>query len=82
MTQEIDYEIVCSLALDLAKMSHTILQFFPKNKESILKNLAASNIHLVLFMRDILNDRDGEEIVYSEDEKQFFNECGCKELAE
>ena len=82
MTQEIDYEIVCALALDITKISHQIVQFFPKNKEFLLKNLAASIIHLGFFMTKILKNKYGEEILYSEFEKQLFNECGCKELAE
>lgn len=76
--KDIDKELVADLSVKISHLHKCICGLFPKENEHILKHLAASAIHMGLFMRDfyeIMNDDKIDNDKKSENE--FFDECGC-----
>ena len=78
MSKEIDFELVAALSLEISDRLKLITQYFPKENEDLLKNLAAVAIHVALFMRDLSDHIDGRKTNLGKQEKQFLNKCGCK----
>ena len=82
MTEEIDYDCLSSLILEIndrIKLITTTL--IPLDKEYIIKNLASASIHIALFMQDICEYKLG--IKDNKDYKiinKFLQECGCKDI--
>ncbi len=77
MKDKIDYKILTALTLEINDRIKLINTTFPKDKEILLKHLAAASIHLALFMKGIYTDKEGlhpESEDYLED---FLNNCGC-----
>lgn len=76
----IDYEIVAAFSMEIGDRNKKIMEYIPDEKDHLLKHLAASSLHLALFMRDILNDQTGKyKNINPELEKIFLDNCGCKE---
>jgi hypothetical protein len=78
MSDKIDFDAVAALALDIGSRLRLIVQFFPEDKEFLLKHCASASIHTTLFMKDIVDHMDGVKSSPTKDEKRFLDECGCK----
>ncbi len=74
------FEEVNTIAMDIAGKFRKILELFPKENEHILKHLAASSIHMAMFMRDLHDISIGDKSPRNEQiENKFLNDCGCKD---
>jgi hypothetical protein len=75
-----DIDLVCSMAKDMGNKFKLIMGLIPKNSGATLRQLAASSIHLALFMKDFtdfVNGRKSEEI---KELAEFLENCGCNIL--
>lgn len=79
MTNKIDYDLTAQLSMEITQRVKRILKDFPVANEELLKHLAAANIHLAFFMRDILDYKKGTKTTVGYEEK-FLDECGCKDV--
>jgi hypothetical protein len=75
--KEFDEVLIASIVLEINEKFKRITPMIPKEKEHLLKNLAAAAIHVALFMRDLAFD---EKTPTSKHEEVFLNECGCEEF--
>lgn len=81
MKEEIDYEAMSVLMLEVSDRIKLIEKIFPRNKEKLCKHLAAASIHFALFARDMVRDKEGfNNSSLEKIEKKFLEECGCKGL--
>ncbi len=79
MNKKFDGELVCSLLKDISKILVTLMKIIPDQDPPILRELAASSIHIAFFARDLF-ERD---LISKNDlEKEFLESCGCKEIIE
>jgi hypothetical protein len=75
---EIDLELMGAVILEITDRITLIMKLFPPReagKEHLLRELAAASIHLSFFARDLLTDVHGK----TDKEKEFLNQCGCKQ---
>jgi predicted nucleotidyltransferase len=72
---------IINLCLQMSITHKKIIKLFPDGNEHILKHLAASTIHIALFMNDYGSIILGEKIAdIGEKEQEFLKACGCKDL--
>lgn len=79
MEEKIDMEAIvacCSEIRDRVKLIGTI---FPKDKEFLLNHLAAAQIHIALFMKDLYGYLTDQSENFPE-ELRFLENCGCKDF--
>lgn len=71
-------DLICKYALEISELLKKISTLFPKENEYILKHLAASSIHLTMFLRDFseitLDEKCSKDLT---EEEIFLEECGC-----
>lgn len=73
-----DRDKLISLTKEISHLSIKICNLFSAENQYILKHLAASQIHLALFMKDLAAISLGEEINIDEALlKTFLKECDC-----
>lgn len=78
MKEEIDYDCLASIVLEIGDRIKLISStLIPKDKEPLIKHLAATSIHLALFMQDVYIDREGKEKINENSLKKFLEKCGC-----
>lgn len=78
MTNKIDYDQCAEMSVQISERIKIILENFPIANEKLLKNLAATSIHLAFFMRDIYDYKENKKTIIDKDEKKFLDDCGCK----
>jgi hypothetical protein len=73
-----DTDLILKLVLEIKDSFNCLLDILPTVNEDILKHIAASSIHLSLFMRDFHDLIIGKKTdIDPKLEKQFLEECGC-----
>lgn len=81
MKEEIDYECLASLVLEIGDRVKLISStLIPKDKELVIQHLAAASIHLALFMQDVYTDKEGKENINHSYMQEFLKKCGCNHL--
>lgn len=79
--EEIDLDMIGAVILEINDRLKLLLNIYPKdkNKEFLLKNLAAASIHITFFVRDLYNHENKQEKtnINEELESEFLKECGC-----
>jgi hypothetical protein len=76
--EAIDHEVIAALIREITHRIELMTKFIPKEKEPLVKQLAAASIHLAFFAKDLYADLRGEKIdIDKELEEKFLNECGC-----
>ncbi len=81
MKEEIDYEAMSALMLEISDRIRLLEKIFPRDKEFICKHLAGASIHFALFARDMVRDQKGfTSASLDKMERKFLEECGCKEI--
>ncbi len=81
---DLDYELITSIVLEMNDRIKLLLDYFPRDKEleKLLRQFAATSIHLTLFMRDVFDYKEGKKTPRDEvTEKEFLDNCGCKGIA-
>jgi hypothetical protein len=76
----LDIDSITNLAKTMNEAAHKIKDSFPPGNEHILKNLAASMIHLTMFLEDLLQVNIGKKLeseAYKKSKEVFYNTCGC-----
>lgn len=74
----IDVELIAKLSSEISDRYKKIVNLFPDGNSEILKHLAASSIHMALFMQAFYDIHKG--IKTKMDDKtinKFLEECGC-----
>ena len=74
-----DPELVFAVLMEMGDRSQLLLKLIPKefDESRLLKHLAASQIHLTQFARDVsacIREEDREEHPYLQ---RFLEHCGC-----
>lgn len=64
--------------MEITPRIKAIQNIFNKENEFLLKDLASASIHLAFFIREILNNSNGDKTESSDIEAKFLDECGCK----
>ncbi len=78
MTDKIDYDLIGKHLLKITPLLTLIKDNIPKDKEPLLKHLAAASIHLAFFAENIFNYKeDKESEINKELIDKFLKECGC-----
>ncbi len=81
MNDKIDAESIGRIAIEISDRYRQIIAIFPKSNEVVLKNLAASSIHMGLFMKDLYEVLEGEKMNVDKSlEATFLEKCGCKDF--
>ncbi len=74
---EKDIELVLSMIRDMGNRCKLIMNLIPNESGETLRHLAASTIHLVIFMKDFdcfINNKKHKEIG---EVIEFLENCGC-----
>lgn len=79
MSDKIDFTEVTRISIEITDRTKLIANLFPKDKERLLKNLAAAAIHISLFTRDLMNHVEDGFLGTLCGEEEFLNKCGCKD---
>lgn len=75
---EIDSKKIAKLALEITARYKHIKDIFPKGNDLILKHLAASSIHMALFMKEFYEILEGDKLDFDDRKlNKFLEECGC-----
>ena len=79
MTNEIDFEAIAVVALEISDRVKLISKLVPKEKEILIKDVAAMVIHLGFFMHALVNEQGFHEDTFDPAlKKKFLDKCGCK----
>lgn len=81
MNKEIDIDLITNLIPTISHRINLIAEMFKdkKEKQYLLKNLAASSIHLSFFMKDLHKEITGEKIEIPKNAiDEFLESFGCK----
>ena len=76
---EIDYEMMSVLSVEISDRFRLIVKFMPEEHEKLLKNIAASSLHLAIFSKELYEHQSGEELPGVESIKEFLDNCGCND---
>lgn len=69
---------IYKIILEITDRLKIINDIFPEGNEHILKHLAASSIHIALFLRDLSEiSFDKKENYDKHKEDKFLEYCGC-----
>jgi hypothetical protein len=78
MKELIDTDFIVANVLEMNEKIKIINKAIPEGNEHFLKHLAASAIHLALFMKDFYEVvRDEKVGIDKEHYNNFLQECGC-----
>lgn len=75
MDKKIDIALVNAYILEISDRIKLILDLIPGRNEC--KHLTSSSIHLALFIKDLIDNLNGDEIIIEGNVKRFIEECGC-----
>lgn len=75
---DIDVNKLCDLSIEIGNLFKEIKNLFPDDNGNMLRHLAASSIHMALFMQDFYEIHRGEKVGTDDKAiKQFLDNCGC-----
>lgn len=79
MSEKIDFVKVTRMCTEILDQVKSVALMFPKDKEFLLKHMAAVSIHLAFFSRDLVNHVEEGLLPLADGEEEFLNKCGCKD---
>jgi len=80
MTEEIDFELVDAISLEIDDRFRLLMKLISKDNDSQLKHLTCCAIHLMYFMKDVY-EKSNNESPTEKDKKlldKFLKHCGCE----
>jgi hypothetical protein len=74
-----EIELILSLCMDIGRRAQTLIKIYPKAEELqlLLRHFAASQIHIVMFIEDLVSHSDKFSQTDYESTIEFLKECGC-----
>ena len=76
-----DKLLLAKTVLEITSRYKLITSLLSNQEDEILKHLAASSIHMTMFMKDFYNSMGGDQCNIDKDaERKFFEQCGCQKL--
>jgi hypothetical protein len=75
-----EIDLIAEIVLSISKKHEEIIKILPKANDQVFKHLAASSIHLAIFMKDLKEMTDGKKFDLIDGlENKFLDECGCND---